>query len=227
MLSFYKNFSKIFFLFFLVFLFSFFIQTKNVSAFATLGNACSGTTTVSTQYILTTGEKDGKIDLCFNDSVGDEAKIYLGGDFTGNLIHSTTTTGNNQHLFYSTSSVALGTNTFNFRIYDKANEASVVNTFDLTLRPAFRVKFFNPDPTDNDLTDTFATVTVNSAEKRVKTIGNIFPIIISEATSTKTALGGTIATPTIISINKDRCETKATKNNILVDNFIFTVKAVF
>ena len=193
MLSFYKNSSKIFLTFLAIFLFSFFIQTKNVSAFRTIGNDCGVTSVTETQYILTTAERDGKINLCFNDTAGNMVDIYLGRDRDGTLIHSTTTTGVNQYFLYSTSSVSLGTNPFKFITYDQGALASAQNTFTLTLKPAFRVKFFNPNPTDNDLTDTFATVTVNSAEKTVKTNENIFPIIISEATSTKTALGGDIA----------------------------------
>ncbi len=137
--------------FIITFLFLFiqiFFQQEKIFAFNTITNGCVSTTTTETRYILTNGERDGQIDLCFNDTALNTNDIFLGTDIYGDkLVIATTTTGSNQHYFYSTTSVPLGTSIFKFFIQDQGGEHSDAR-FDLTLRPAFRVKFLNQDYAD-------------------------------------------------------------------------------
>ena len=186
----YKNLSKIFLTFFFIFIFTFFINTNKVSAFEKIGNACGEYSATSTQYIITNTEKSGIIDLCFKDTSGDTVKIYLGIDDSGTEIHSTTTTGAFQHFLYSTNYTAtLGTlQTFKFRNYDQDDLPSEINTFDLTLLPAYKVKFLNADPTDGVTTDEFTNLIIGSGSKNV---ASTYITVYQNSTSTSEALGGT------------------------------------
>ena len=198
----YKNLSKIIltFFFIFVFIFTFFTNTNNVSAFETIGNACGEYSATSTQYILTNTEKSGIIDLCFKDTSGDTVKIYLGtNDTSGTEIHSTTTTSDFQHFLYSTNYTAtLGTKqTFKFVNYDQGNLPSEVNTFNLTLLPAYKVKFLNPSPTDGVTTDEFSSLTVGGNSKNV---ASPYITVYQNSTNTSEALGGTPSNPASVNV---------------------------
>ena len=167
-----KTFSKIIFLIFIFSFIQIFIIKNNVSAYNVPTNGCSFSNATYTAYIISTSDLNGKLPLCFRDNdANNTLTLKVGGDGstfsnlskrikklsdgTGveDLADTYTFAGAATHTInYTKNFSGLVTDDItNFFLKDNntptPGEATAVYT--LTLLPAYRIKFLNPDGNNN------------------------------------------------------------------------------
>ena len=128
--------------------------------------------------------------MCYKDTVGNNVTIYPNDTGLGSTIPNGSniaiTDASGQFIDFATTSVALNiTHTFNFYIRDQDGGNGIAN-LDLTLLPAYKVKFLNPSPTDGVTTDEFSSLTVGGNSKNV---ASPYITVYQNSTSTSEALG--------------------------------------
>ncbi|MCX8513779.1 MAG: hypothetical protein ORN26_01990, partial [Candidatus Pacebacteria bacterium] len=206
-------FIKTFFIFFFLFLIQF-INIQKINAYEVPENICAEDEVSHTEYIIDASGLNGTLPLCFKDPNGDNLRLKTDVDFPNVdfiKISSGTTgvTSTTEYLFTGTATHTVNfvknfttsdlgvEREINFFLRDTANnEATAI--YRLTLKPAFRVKFLNPDPKDGVLTDEFSTLKKESDSSSVS-VESPYPIIVYEgSTSTKMAFGGFVKDPVTI-----------------------------
>ena len=163
-----NTFSKIIFLIFIFSFIQIFIIKNNVSAYNVPTNGCSFSNATYTAYIISTSDLNGTLPLCFRDNDANNAltlKVGTGDSFddasnkrikklsdgTGveDLADTYTFAGAATHTInYTKNFSGLVTDDItNFFLND-----GLITTpaeYKLTLLPAYRIKFLNPDGNNN------------------------------------------------------------------------------
>ncbi len=153
---------KISFTFFILFIFQFFLLSK-VNAYSVPANNCQFNDASSTIYVFAASDLNGTLPLCFTADANATLTLRFGQRFeTGSTINNSGTTTNPNYTFtgsteyrvnfeknFSISDLPVENNETNFFLKDTNSSFDPAPAkYTLTLRPAFRVKFLNPDYID-------------------------------------------------------------------------------